>query len=75
MMATILCKQYRPQMATARAGVFQSQPRDTSLVAEIIRIENPMKEEEIAARVLDFIRETGSINLEEADIIVAADVA
>lgn len=71
MMATILCKQYRPQMATARAGVFQSQPRDTSLQAEIIRIENPMKEEEIAARVLDFIRETGSINLEEADIIVA----
>jgi electron transfer flavoprotein alpha subunit len=58
-------------MATARAGVFQAQSRDTSLQAEIIRIENPMKEEEIAARVLDFIRETGSINLEEADIIVA----
>jgi electron transfer flavoprotein alpha subunit len=71
MMATILCKQYRPQMATARAGVFQAQPRDPSLTAEIIRIENPMKEEEIAARVLDFIHETGSINLEEAEIIVA----
>ena len=30
-----------------------------------------MKEEEIAAQVLDFIRETGKINLEEAEIIVA----
>jgi electron transfer flavoprotein alpha subunit len=56
MMATILCKQYRPQMATARAGVFQALPRDPSLQAEIIRIENPMKEEEIAARVLEFIQ-------------------
>jgi electron transfer flavoprotein alpha subunit len=71
MMATILCKQYRPQMATARAGVFQAQARDTSLQAEIIRIENPMKEEDIAARVLDFIEGTGTVNLEEAEIIVA----
>jgi electron transfer flavoprotein alpha subunit len=71
MMATILCKQYRPQMATARAGVFQALPRDTSRKAEIIRISNEMKEEEIAAQVLDFIRETGEVNLEEAEIIVA----
>lgn len=71
MMATILCKQYRPQMATARAGVFQALPRDESRDVPIHRVENPMREEEIAARVLDFIRETGRINLEEADVIVA----
>lgn len=71
MMATILCKQYRPQMATARAGVFESLPRDTSRTGEIIRIENQMKEEDIAARVVDFIQESGNINLEEAEIIVA----
>jgi electron transfer flavoprotein alpha subunit len=71
MMATILCKQYRPQMATARAGVFQALPRDASRSAEIIRIENAMQEHEIAAQVLDFLRETGSINLEEAEIIVS----
>jgi electron transfer flavoprotein alpha subunit len=71
MMATILCKQYRPQMATARAGVFQALPRDTSRTGEIVKIDNPTREEEIAAQVLDFIRETGKINLEEAEIIVA----
>ncbi|HEX7057033.1 MAG TPA: electron transfer flavoprotein subunit alpha/FixB family protein [Bacilli bacterium] len=71
MMATILCKQYRPQMATARAGVFQALPRDTSRRAEIIRIDNPMKEAEIAARVIDFIGDSGKVNLEEAEVIVA----
>ncbi len=71
MMATILCKQYRPQMATARAGVFQALPRDDTRTAEIVRIDNPMKEEEIAAQVLDFLRETGNVNLEEAEVIVA----
>jgi electron transfer flavoprotein alpha subunit len=71
MMATILCKQYRPQMATARAGVFQALPKDTSRQADIIRIESRMSEEEIAAQVLDFVRDSGKVNLEEAEIIVA----
>lgn len=71
MMATILCKQYRPQMATARAGVFEALVRDESRTGEIISVENQMNETEIAARVIDFIEESGGINLEEAEIIVA----
>ncbi|OPH60744.1 electron transfer flavoprotein subunit alpha [Paenibacillus ferrarius] len=71
MMATILCKQYRPQMATARAGVFQALPKDAAREGEIVRIEATMREEEIAAQVLDFLRETGKLNLEDAEIIVA----
>jgi electron transfer flavoprotein alpha subunit len=71
MMATILCKQYRPQMATARAGVFQALARDEGRLAEIVRIDCPMREEEIATRVIDFLSETGKVNLEEAEIIVA----
>lgn len=71
MMATILCKQYRPQMATARAGVFEALERDEGRTGEIIAIENEMKEEEIAARVVDFIQESEGINIEEAEIIVA----
>ncbi|MDQ0874922.1 electron transfer flavoprotein alpha subunit [Paenibacillus sp. V4I3] len=71
MMATILCKQYRPQMATARAGVFQALPKDATRQGEIFRIQATMREEEIAAQVLDFLRETGKLNLEDAEIIVA----
>lgn len=71
MMATILCKQYRPQMATARAGVFQALPRDDAREGEVVRIRGAMAEEEIAAQVVDFIHESEGVNLEEAEIIVA----
>jgi electron transfer flavoprotein alpha subunit len=71
MMATILCKQYRPQMATARAGVFEALPCDTTRQGEVIIVENQMREEEIATKVLRFIEETDRFNLEEAEIIVA----
>lgn len=71
MMATILCKQYRPQMATTRAGVFQALPKDVSRQGEIRQIENDMKEEEIAASVLDFLALENHVQLEEAEIIVA----
>ena len=71
MLATILCKQYRPQMATTRAGVFQSLPRDTKRSFEIIPFEYAMDESEIAAQVLDFIQSEEHLNLEEAEIIVA----
>ena len=70
-MATILCKQYRPQMATARAGVFKALPWDRTASGEIIHVRMQMREEEIAARVIEFIRETDRIDLEEAEIIVA----
>lgn len=71
LMATILCKQYRPQMATARAGVFEALPRNPERKGEIIRITNPISEEQIATQVLDFIEKKNEVNLEEAEIIVA----
>jgi electron transfer flavoprotein alpha subunit len=71
MVATILCKQYKPQMATARAGVFEALPRDTSRTGQIIRIQNPMSESEIATQVLDFIQDEKRVNLEDAEVIVA----
>lgn len=71
MVATILCKQYRPQMATARAGVFEALPRDTSRKGEIIPVASQMSEEEIAAQVLEFIEGVDRLDLEEAEIIVA----
>jgi electron transfer flavoprotein alpha subunit len=71
MLATILCKQYRPQMATARAGVFQALTPDVSRQVAIHRVKNDMTEDQIATKVLDFIRESGHVNMEEAEIIVA----
>jgi electron transfer flavoprotein alpha subunit len=71
MLATILCKQYRPQMATARAGVFEALPRDTSRTGQIVPVPSLMGEEEIETKVLEFLEATETFNLEEAEIIVA----
>lgn len=71
MMATILCKQYRPQMATARAGVFQALAPDPERTGEVVHLEVREDYSNTAAQVIAFLEEKSSVNLEEADIIVA----
>ncbi len=71
MLATILCKQYKPQMATARPGVFLELPSDPSRTGEIVEVESPMHENEVVTEVLDFLEQTDRINLEDHEIIVA----
>ncbi len=72
MMATILCKQHRPQMATARAGVFQALQRDDTRRGEIISLSTVAENmEKTATRVIDFISEGSKTYLEEAEVIVA----
>jgi electron transfer flavoprotein alpha subunit len=71
MLATILCKQYKPQMATARAGVFMALTPDPSRKGEIIPVPPQMPESEIATQVLDFLEQTDRVNLEDAEVIVA----
>jgi electron transfer flavoprotein alpha subunit len=72
MMATILCKQHRPQMATARAGVFQALQRDDTRKGNIIPVSYAAENiEETATRVIEFISETNKVHLEEAEVIVA----
>ncbi|BCG60405.1 electron transfer flavoprotein subunit alpha/FixB family protein [Paenibacillus sp. URB8-2] len=71
MMATILCKKYRPQMATARPGVFQALLPDQTRTGDVINVPFHLESGETATRIIDFISDTNSVNLEEADIIVA----
>lgn len=71
LMATILCKKYKPQMATARPGIFEALPRDTSRTGEIIPLPFTMTEEEIATKVLEFFQDKNRVNLEDAQVIVA----
>jgi len=71
MLATILCKQYRPQMATARAGVFEALPFDPLRGGQILPVPSQMSEAEIDAQVLRFMEATDHFNLEEAEVIVA----
>ncbi|MFH1928238.1 MAG: electron transfer flavoprotein subunit alpha [Chloroflexota bacterium] len=70
-MATILCPNHRPQMATVRHRVFEVPDPNPSREGQIIEIPAPMTEEEIANKVVDFLKEEGEVNLADANIIVS----
>ena len=71
-MATILCKTRRPQMATVRPRVFELPKPDPSRQGSIVEESPSFGEEEIKAKLVEFIPATGTrIRLEDADIIVS----
>jgi electron transfer flavoprotein alpha subunit len=72
-MATILTEYTRPQMSTVRPHVMPMPPKDASRAGTIIREKVPIKEEEIAAKVLEIIADKNldSVDVAAADIIVS----
>lgn len=71
-MATILCRDRRPQMATVRPRVFRALPFDGSRAGEIIPVPVNLNEEDMPTEVLEFVHEGGStVHLQDAQVIVA----
>ncbi|MGQ9454391.1 MAG: FAD-binding protein [Armatimonadota bacterium] len=71
-MATILCRYTRPQMATVRHRVFPMPCKRESGRAEIVRLEPKPALFVSRSKVIEFIEEVGEkINLADADIIVS----
>jgi len=70
-MATIICPNYRPQMATVRHRVFEMPIADESRQGQIVPVAPVMGEDEITAKVVDFILEQGEVNLSDAKIVVS----
>jgi electron transfer flavoprotein alpha subunit len=72
-MATILTEYTRPQMSTVRPHVMPLPARDASRTGTIIREKVPVKEEEIATKVLEIIADENldSVDVAAADIIVS----
>ncbi len=70
-MATILCPDYRPQMATVRPRVMKKGKYDEKRKGEVINIDAGSVTSR--TKVLDFVKEVSgiSVNLHEADFIVA----
>jgi electron transfer flavoprotein alpha subunit len=71
-MATILTKDTRPQMATVRPHVMSMPKKTASRRGEIIREYIPVKEEDFAVKVLEII-DSCKVGMEDVDI-AAADV-
>jgi len=71
-MATITCKNHRPQMATVRPGVFREPEKDLSREGNVINIKPNILESDILSRLVKFLKlEKKIVKLEEAEVIVS----
>lgn len=71
-LATILCKDHRPQMATVRPKTFPVPPKVPGHRARIIHEPLGLTEDAIVTKVLEFIPEDKyGLKLQEADVIVS----
>ncbi|MBT2678345.1 electron transfer flavoprotein subunit alpha/FixB family protein [Bacillus sp. ISL-35] len=71
-MATILCKKHRPQMATVRPKVMKALETDTGRKGVIIEEELELREEDMRTKVLKIVKDvTKKASLSEAHVIVA----
>src|SRR5512134_390614 len=70
--ATIICRNHSPQMATVRPRVFSSAPRRVDAKGEIVHETIPISPDMINAEILEFItNEAATVKIEYADVIVA----
>lgn len=71
LMATIVCPDHRPQMATVRPGVFEKVNTDASN-CKIEKVEVKLADSDIRTKVLEIIKEKKDIvDISEANIIVS----
>lgn len=71
-MATILCKKDRPQMATVRPKVMKRLAPDPKRKGEIVEEAVSVREEDLRTKVLEIVRDTAQrVRIDEADVIVA----
>lgn len=72
-MATIVCRHARPQMATVRPRVMSKREPQAGRAAEIITVHVDLDERRALTKILEVIREEAGehVNLAEAEIIVS----
>lgn len=72
LMATIICPDHRPQMATVRPGVMAKLNADTTRTGNIEAINTQLTAADILAKVIKTIKaDKAKVNLPEAEVIVA----
>jgi len=73
LMATILCRQARPQMATVRPNVFKKADLDPSRTGEVNRVPIRLDERGVLTKIVEVIQHSDgeTVNLVDAHIIVS----
>lgn len=71
-MATIICPEHRPQMATVRPGVMQTCQRDDSISGEIELFDAGLTDRDVNLKIREIIKnEVKSVDITEAKILVS----
>lgn len=71
-MATILCKKHRPQMATVRPKVMKALEPDPDKQGEVIEEAITLSEDEMRTKVIKIVKDvTKKVNLADAHVVVA----
>jgi len=72
LMATIQCKNHRPQIATIRPGVMEPMEKDTTRIGHITPYTIPFAPEDQTVEILEVIKKTKTINdITEAKCLVS----
>jgi electron transfer flavoprotein alpha subunit len=73
LMATIVCRQARPQMSTVRPGVMKALDADPNRKGEVVTVPVKLDERAILTRIVEIIHtaDEGKVNLQDATIIVS----
>ena len=71
-MATIVCRKYRPQMATVRPGVMEMPTKDTTRTGEIIKVNSGVSEADMNVEILEVVRsEKKIVDITDAKVLVS----
>ena len=71
-MATIVCRKYRPQMATVRPGVMEMPVKDTTRTGEIIKVDSGVSEADMNVEILEVVRnEKKIVDITDAKVLVS----
>ncbi|MFW6035564.1 MAG: FAD-binding protein [Halothermotrichaceae bacterium] len=71
-MATIVCKNHRPQMATVRPGVMKEAVKKPGYNGEVVKYEFDTSQVSLKTKLIDVVQEIGdSVNINEAEVIVS----
>ncbi|MCU0595295.1 MAG: electron transfer flavoprotein subunit alpha/FixB family protein [Desulfobacterota bacterium] len=69
--ATIICPNHRPQMATVRPGVMPLPEKDTARSGEVVPLKVQIKEEDIQVKILESVEAEGEgVAIEEAERVI-----
>jgi len=73
LMATIVCRHARPQMATVRPGVMKALEPDRSRSGKIVEVPVHLDERGVLAKIVEVVQQEtdGQVNLQDAEIIVS----